>query len=358
MRLGDAAAQRRAAHGAPQATAAYIEKTEETTMGMSQSLKYVLAATAALANLAPAGPARADYPDRPVTVVVGFPAGGSADPFARLFSQELSRKWGQPVVVENKAGANALIGTSYVAKAAPDGYTLLVALGNHTMNPAMYKNLQFDTAKDFAPIALLALAPNVLVVRNNFPAQDFKEFLQVLKASPGKYTYASSGNGGTPHLAGVLFSQKTGTSILHVPYKGAAPAIADLMAGTVDMSFATLSSALPQIKAGKIRALAITHDKRVPQLPDVPSLDELGIKGADIATWYGFLAPTGTPRPVVEKIHADLAEIAARPAIREQVTTMLGSVVIQEGPAQFQRRIDTELTEWEKVIKASGLAMN
>ncbi|OZI60763.1 hypothetical protein CAL28_15385 [Bordetella genomosp. 11] len=330
----------------------------ETFMGPIRKLKHLFAAVAAVAGVALAHPAWADYPDRPVSVIVGFPAGGSADPFARLFGQELSKKWGQPVVIENKAGANALIGTGYVAKAAPDGYTLLVALGNHTMNPAMYKGMQFDTSKDFAPIALLALAPNVLVVRNNFPAKDFKEFLEVLKRNPGKFTYASSGNGGTPHLAGVLFSQKTDTSILHVPYKGAAPAIADLMGGTVDMSFATLSSALPQIKAGKIRALAITYDKRVPQLPDVPSLDELGVKGVNIATWYGFLAPAGTPPKVIEKIHADLAEIAARPAVREQLTTMLGSVVISEGPAQFQQRIDRELGEWDAVIKKAGLALN
>jgi tripartite-type tricarboxylate transporter receptor subunit TctC len=327
-------------------------------MGMPWKPQHVLAALAAIAGLAAAGPSRADFPDRPVSVVVGFPAGGSADPFARLFGQELSKKWGQPVVVENKAGANALIATNYVAKAAPDGYTLLVALGNHTMNPAMYKDLQFNTSKDFAPVALLALAPNVLVVRDNFPAKDFKQFLDVLKQSPGKYTYASSGNGGTPHLAGVLFSQKTGTSILHVPYKGAAPAIADLMGGTVDMSFATLSSALPQIKAGKIRALAVTYDKRIPQLPDVPSLDELGVKGVNIATWYGFLAPAGTPPKVVEKIHADLAEIAARPAVQEQLTTMLGSVIISEGPEQFQRRIDSELAEWGQVIKTAGVVLN
>jgi tripartite-type tricarboxylate transporter receptor subunit TctC len=327
-------------------------------MGMSRNLKQVLYAAAAIAGLAAATPSWAEFPDRPVSVVVGFPAGGSADPFARLFGQELSKKWGQPVVVENKAGANALIATTYVAKAPADGYTLLVALGNHTMNPAMYKNVQFDTSKDFAPIALLALAPNVLVVRDSFPAKDFKEFLAVLKQNPGKYTYASSGNGGTPHLAGVLFGQKTGTSILHVPYKGAAPAIADLMGGTVDMSFATLSSALPQIKAGKIRALAITYDKRVPQLPDVPSLDELGVKGVDIATWYGFLAPAGTPRKIVDKIHADLAEIAARPDVQQQLTTMLGSVVISEGPAQFQRRIDSEIAEWDKVIKTAGVVMN
>ncbi|WP_353235601.1 tripartite tricarboxylate transporter substrate binding protein [Diaphorobacter ruginosibacter] len=298
------------------------------------------------------------YPTKAVTVVVPWPAGGSADPFGRLFAQELSKKWGQPVVVDNKAGANAVIGTGFVAKAQPDGYTLLTALGNHSMNPAFYKDLPFDTAKAFTPIALLAIAPNVLVLRKDFPANNMAEFLDAVRKNPGKFTYASSGNGGTPHLAGELFALKTGTSLLHVPYKGASPAMTDLIGGTVDMSFATLSSALPYIRSGKVKAIALTYDERVPQLPDVPSMAELGVKGVKVATWYGFMAPAGTPRNIVDKIHDDLVEIAMRPEIKEKVTGMLGTMVISEDSRQFQSRVESEIAEWMSVVQAANVKIN
>jgi tripartite-type tricarboxylate transporter receptor subunit TctC len=310
----------------------------------------------ACAGVAEAAPPA--YPAKAVTVVVPWPAGGSADPFGRLFAQELSKKWGQPVVVENKAGANAVIGTGFVAKSAPDGYTLLTVLGNHSMNPAFYKDLPFDTAKAFTPIAMLAIAPNILVVRKDFPANNMAEFLDVVRKNPGKFSYASSGSGGTPHLAGELFALRTRTSLLHVPYKGASPAMTDLIGGTVDMSFATLSSALPYIRAGKVKAIALTYDQRVPQLPDVPSMDELGVKGVKVATWYGFMAPAGTPQNIIDKIHDDLVEIARRPEVREKVTGMLGTVLLTEDSRQFQARVETEIAEWTSVVQAANVKIN
>lgn len=318
----------------------------------------IAAMTLAIALGGAAKAAPNDYPTKAVTVVVPWPAGGSADPFARLFAQELSNKWGQAVVVDNKAGANAVIGTGIVAKAPPDGYTLLTVLGNHSMNPALYKNLPFDTAKAFTPIAMLAIAPNILVLRKDFPANNLAEFLDVVRKNPGKFTYASSGNGGTPHMAGELFALKTNTSILHIPYKGAAPAMTDLIGGTVDMSFATLSSALPYIRSGKIKAIALTYDERVPQLPDVPSMDELGVKGVKVATWYGFMAPAGTPQKTIDRIHDDLVEIAMRPEVKEKINDMLGTMVVSEDSTQFQSRIESEIAEWTSVVQAANVKIN
>lgn len=322
-------------------------------------LKYL--AGTALACLSITGPnvmAQSTYPAQPVRIVVPWPPGGSADPFARLMASELDKKWGKPVVVENKPGANAMIGTAQVARAQPDGYTLLAALGNHTMNPAMYRSMQFDTGTAFQPIALMALAPNILVVRNNFPAKDFETFIAELKKNPGKYSYASSGKGGTPHVAGALFEKQAGVKLLHVPYKGAGPAMTDLLSGTVDMSFATLSSALPHIHAGKIRALAITHDARVPQLPDLPTLDELGVADVHVSTWYGFMGPAGMPKDVVRKIESDLKEISEQKAVQDNLRDSLGSVKIFEDSEKFDKRIQDELVHWKDVVKQTGITMD
>ena len=320
---------------------------------IASALVLALAATGALAQGAAAG-----WPARPVTVVVPFPPGGGTDTGARIVAEQLSRKWGQPVLIDNKGGAAGQIGADVVAKARPDGYTLLMGnIGTQAINPSLYGRMPYDPDKAFAPVALVADLPLAMMVNPNVPAKSVKEFIALARAQPGKLTYSSSGAGGGPHLAAEMFKDATGSFILHVPYRGGGPAIADLLAGHVQLSFMTVLEASGQIKAGKLRALAVTSDKRVPALPDVPTLAEAAVPGFNSISWIGLLAPAGTPRELVDKISADVREVVAREDVKDKLV-QLGAVPNATTPAQFAALIDNDRKRYAQIIRERKITVN
>jgi tripartite-type tricarboxylate transporter receptor subunit TctC len=303
-----------------------------------------------------AGPASAQeaWPSRPVRIIVPFPAGGVADLLPRLVGHKLSEKWGQPVIVENKAGAAGNIGMGEGARAAPDGYTLVLApTGNLTVNPYLFK-LPFDTAKDFAPITVLATSPNVLVVHPSVPAKTFAELIAYAKANPGKLNFASPGAGSGAHLAGELLNLDAGIQAQHVPYKGLAPAVTDLLGGQVQMMFAGISTVIQHVKNGKLVALAIASPSRSPQLPDVPTVAESGIPGFDVTSWYGLVARAGTPPAVIEKIQRDAAEALRDPGVREKLAG-LGLEPMGNTPAEFGAMIAAESLKWGDIVRKAHI---
>ncbi len=307
------------------------------------------------AALAPAGASAQRWPSRPIHLVVPYVAGGPVDVSARLLGGKLQAALGQPVVVENKPGAGGNIGADYVAKSAPDGYTLVMgAIATHAINPALYSNIPYDPVKDFRHIALVVQVPNVLVVNNEVPARNVAEFIALAKANPGKLDFASGSTGSTGHLAGELFKQMTGTYMVHIPYKGAAPAVMDLVAGRVQLMFDNLASALPNIKAGKVRALAVTTLKRSGFLPDVPTLDESGLKGFDLTTWWGVMGPARTPEPVVERLAADISKILEDPEVKSRFATMGSEAPTVRSPREFTAFVQKELKTYSELVKRSG----
>jgi len=306
-----------------------------------------------LAAAAQNAPAPA-WPTRPVTVVVPFAPGGGTDIAGRLLAVRLGQKWGQTVVVDNRTGAGGVVGAELVAKAKPDGYTLLIGnVGTQSINPSLYK-LTYDADKAFAPISLFAELPFAFVVNPNLPAKTPKELIALAKAAPDKYTYASSGSGGSPHLTAEIFQQATGVKFVHVPYKGGGPAMSDLMAGHVDMLFASILETSGYVKTGKLRALAVTSAQRSPAMSDVPTLAELGVPNAESGSWVALLAPAGTPQALVDKIAADVKEAVAtedmRKALIAQGATPRGST-----PAELQKTIDADKLRYGQVIKAGGV---
>ena len=314
-----------------------------------------LAAAFALFACSAAMAQPAAFPSRSVTVVVPFPPGGGTDTGARIVAQKLSVKWGQPVVIENRGGAAGQVGADYVAKAKPDGYTLLVGnIGTQSINPALYKKLPYDPDKAFAAIGLIAELPLAMMVNPQVPAKSPKEFIVLARSQPGKLSYSSSGAGGAPHLAAEMFKETTGTYILHVPYRGGGPAIGDLLAGHVQLSFMTVLEASGHVKAGKLRALAVTSAKRVSALPDVPTLAESGLPGFNSISWIGLLAPGGTPREIVEKISIDLRDVLALDEVRNRLTD-LGAVPYATTPAQFTQLIDSDRQRYARIIRERGI---
>ena len=315
-----------------------------------------LAAIAALAALAaaPAAHAQGAYPNKPVRIVVPFPAAGTTDILARAAGQKMSEAWGQPVVVDNRPGAGGNIGAELVAKSANDGYTLLMGtVGTHAINASLYAKMPYDHVKDFVPIVLVAGVPNVLVVHPSVPANSVQELIAYGKANPGKLNFASSGSGTSIHLAGELFKVSTGVQMQHVPYKGSAPAVSDLLGGQVQLMFDNLPSALPHIKAGKLKALAVTSNARAPALPDVPTIAEAGVPGFEASSWFGLLAPAGTSRDVVTKVNAEVAKWLASADAKEKLTAA-GANVAGGSPEDFARHIAAETAKWAKVVKDSG----
>jgi len=267
--------------------------------------------------------AQEKYPARPVHIIVPFPAGGVADLLPRMVGAKLSDQWGEPVVVENKPGASGNIGMGYVAQQPADGYTLALApTGNLTVNPTLFKNMPFDTAKDFTPVTLLANVPNVLVVHPSVPVKTFPELIAYAKANPGKLAFASPGPGSGAHLAGELLKLDAGIDMLHVPYKGLAPAVTDLMGGQVQMMFAGVSTIIQQVKSGKLRALAVAGPHRLDALPDVPTVAESGYPGFDVTSWYGIVAKTGTPPAIIRKVQADMAEALKQPDVMKKLADL------------------------------------
>jgi tripartite-type tricarboxylate transporter receptor subunit TctC len=311
-------------------------------------------AVAALALLATTPLHAQKYPERPVRAVVPFPAGGGTDILARLFLQRLSERLAANFVIDNRAGAGGTIGTEIVAKAAPDGYTILVCSSSHTINPSVYRKLGYDPARDFAPVTIIASGPGVLVIHPSVPARNVKELIAFAKSKPGALNYASAGNGTPPHLAAELFKSMAGVDLVHVPYKGNVPAFADLISGAVSVSFPTITSGLPQVRSGKLRALAVTSRQRSTVLPDVPTIAEAALPGYEASTWYGMLAPAGTPTAIVTTLHRQMVEVLKLPDIREKLLAQ-GLEAGGATPAEFTSTIAAELVKWKKVVAAAGM---
>ena len=301
-----------------------------------------------------AQPNLSPYPSKPIRIVVPFPAGGTTDVLARAAAQKLTESLGQPVVVDNRPGAGGNIGAELVAKSAPDGYTMLMGtVGTHAINASLYPKMPYDHVRDFAPVILVAGVPNVLVVNPSLPVNSVQELIAYGKANPGKLNFASSGNGTSIHLSGELFKTMTGVQMAHIPYKGSAPAIQDLAGGQVQLMFDNLPSALPLIKAGRLKALAVTSKTRAAVLPDVPTVAESGLPGFEASSWFGLLAPAGTPQPVIAKVNAEIAKWLATPEAKEKLLAQ-GANVAGGTPEDFARHIAAETAKWQKVVKESG----
>ena len=311
--------------------------------------------TAALALvLALATGAFAQYPTKPIRLVVTYPPGGGADLMARLVAPKMSETLGQPVVVENKAGGGGQIGAGEVARAAPDGYTIMLDAANHAVNPSLYASLPYDPARAFQPISLLVQFPNMLVVTPSFPANNVAELIAAAKAKPGTVAFASSGNGSAQHLAGELFRQKAGVEMTHVPYKGGGPALNDVIGGQVPVFFANMASGLPHVKAGKLRALAVTGSKRSPALPDAPTIAEAGLPGYEVYEWNAIFAPAGTPAPIVAKLSEAITKALQAPDVRERIAG-LGGEIAALSPADTARFVREQTELWARVVKAANI---
>jgi len=296
------------------------------------------------------------WPDRPVRILVGYPPGGGTDLVARLIQQPLAQKWNQPIVIDNRPGANAIIAADAVAKAKPDGYTLLMAYATElAVNPVTHKKLPYDPLRDFTPIVQLAGAPLVLAVNPALAAKDVRELIALARAKPGTLSYSSSGTGSVHHFAGELFKLQTGADILHVPYKGSGPATADAVAGQVQVTYASVASVLRFVQAGRLRALAVTSKKRSPQMPEVPSMVEAGLADFELTSWYGLLAPAGTPPEVVARIHADAVAVLGTAEIQKSYATQ-GLDLAGGTPQAFGDFIRAEAAKFARIAKAGNIA--
>jgi tripartite-type tricarboxylate transporter receptor subunit TctC len=296
------------------------------------------------------------YPSRPVRVMVGFAPGGPNDIIARAYSAQLAESLGQPFVVENRTGAAGNLAAEAVARAAPDGHTLMLgSTGTNAVNPSLYAGLPFDPVRDLAPVSVVATSPSALAVHPKVAAQSVRELIALAKAQPGKLTYASAGSGSSQHLSAELFKQATGVDIVHVPYKGAAPGITDLLAGQVDMSFAPVANVVPHAKAGKLRLLAVTGASRSEFAPGVPTVAESGVPGFDVTTWYAVFATGATPAPIVERLNAELGKASRNPKLREQLAGLGIDAAASASPAEARAYRDAEVERWGKLVRALGV---
>ena len=317
-------------------------------------MKTILRFLASLALAAACTAHAQTFPSKPVRIIVPFAAGGVADLLPRLVGQKVSEKWGQPVVVENKVGASGNIGMAEVARAAPDGYTIgLAPTGNLTVNQFLFK-LPFDAAKDLAPITVLATSPNVLAVHPSVPAKSFRELIAYAKSNPGVLNFASPGEGSGAHLAGELLNLEAGIRMTHVPYKGLAPAVNDLLGGQVQVMFAGISTVLQHVKSGKLVAIAIASPKRSSQLPDLPTVAESGIPGFDVTSWYGLVTRAGTPAEVIDRIYRDAVEALGSDEVRSKLSG-LGLEPLGNSPAEFERMIADESRKWGDIVRRAGI---
>jgi len=296
----------------------------------------------------------AEFPTRPVRIIVPSTPAGGLDVLARLLAPKLTEKWGQQIVIENRAGAGGIIGTEIAAKATPDGHTLLLVAAGYSANPFLYKKLPYDTPKDFAPVTILGFAPNVLVVHPSVGASTLKELIALAKQKPGQLTYASSGVGTSGHLAMALLERSAGVKMVHVPYKGAGAATAAVVAGETQMLFSATAAVMPQVKSGRIKALAVTSARRWPSIPDVRTVAEAALPGYAVDGWYAMLAPARTPKPIVNRIYSDVAEILKMPDVAARIEAA-GFEVSGITPAEFAQYIDRELRKWSAVIREAGI---
>jgi tripartite-type tricarboxylate transporter receptor subunit TctC len=325
--------------------------TNYTLIRTIAALSLVAAIDNALAQ--PAKDPAAGYPNRPIRLIVPIAPGGSSDGMARILGQKLTDSWGQQVLVDNRPGAGEIIGTEIVAKSNPDGYTIELVSLRYSVNPSLLK-MPYDTVKDFAPITMTAAVGNVLVVNVKSPITSVKDLIALAKQKPGELVFASSGIGGAPHLIGEFFALTTGVKLTHVAYKGGGPAVADLLGGNVAMSFASMTSSLQFIKAGRLRALAVSSKERSPQLPDVPTMAEAGVPNIIVRDWQGLVAPRGTPKAIVDKLAGETRRILRDPANQERFAT-LGLDIIGSTPEEFDAAIKAEIQRWAKVVKDANI---
>src|SRR5438105_8795696 len=308
-----------------------------------------------LALAAPIAAAQAQpWPSKPVKWVVPFAPGGTTDILARTIGEKLTIALGQPIIVENKPGAGGVVGADFTAKAPADGYTIMGGtISTHAINASLYQTLPYDPVKDFVPITLIARVPNMLVVNPDIPAKNVGELIALMKANPGTYSFASSGNGTSQHLSGELFKTMAGVDMQHIPYKGSPPALQDVVAGQVSMTFDNITTALPLAKGGKLRALAVTTSHRASVAPDVPTLAESGLPGFEIGSWQGVFAPAGTPPEIVKRLNTEIVKILNTAEVREKLTT-LGAEPVGNSPEEFAALVKTEVDKWAEVVKQSG----
>ncbi len=319
-----------------------------------RQLVFAMAAAAMLAQPVCAQ----NYPNRPIRLVVPFSPGGAADVPGRILTQKMSEALGQQVVVDNRPGAGSTIGAEQVAKAPPDGYTLLTMSNTHFVSAALYKKLAYDSLADYAPVTQVTSAPNIVVVHPSLPAKTIRELIALAKSKPGKIDYASSGNGSTQHLTGALFTKMAGIEMTHIPYRGSGPVTADLLGGQVMVAFPGIAGMLPHIKAGKLRALAVTSAKRSPELPQVPTVAEAGVKGYDVTAWFGVAGPKGMPRDIALRLHAELLRILKNPEVQKLLLSAGQEVAWQDTPELFGEMLKVESAKWARMVRESGAQVN
>ena len=297
------------------------------------------------------------FPTKPIRIIVAYTPAGTTDILARAIGQKMSENWGQPVIVDNRPGAAGNIGTEVAARANPDGHTLVMGTaGTHGINVSLYRKLGWHPVNDFAPVSLSAMVPNIMVVNNALPVKNVREFLAHVKANPGKLSYGSPGNGSTAHLSMELFKSMTGSTIVHIPYKGSAGVLADVMGGQIAVTIDNMPPYLPQVKAGKIRALAVSTTKRSAAVPDLPTIAEAGVPGYDSGSWFGLLAPAKTPKAVVDQLSAESARILKLPEVSKRISE-LGAEPVGSTPEQFAELIKTEIAKWTKVVKDANVEL-
>ena len=319
---------------------------------MKTTMKLLIGAVALAAW--PAGASAQTFPSKPIRVIVPYPAGGAVDIVARTLGHQISEDWKQQMVIDNRPGAGGVIATEILAKSPPDGYTLIVVATGHALNPNMYAKLPYDTFKDFTAITEIANSPNILLVNNNQPVKTVGDLIALAKSKPGQITYGMAGNGTSPHLAGELLKYMAKIDIVAVPYKGGAPVLNDLIAGQIPMSFNNIPESIEQIRAGMIRAVAVTTADRSPVLPDVPTIAQSGIPGYDTGVWWGVLGPAGLPKPVLAKLHDGFVSALKSPAVTQRFTE-LGAVSVGSTPEEFEAMIRAENKKWDPIIKAAGI---
>ena len=323
-----------------------------TSLDRRRVLQAGLALSAAAA--APASLAQAGFPSRPIKFIVPFPPGGATDLVGRLLANKLQEAWGQNVVVENKPGASGMIGTEQVARSAPDGYTALVGITTHVQNPAIFAKVPYDPLKDFAPVSQICLSYLVLVVKPEFPARDLKEFVALVKANPGKHSFGSFGTGSSSHIVGEGFARRAGLDIAHVPYKGSAPMMSDLLGGQVSAGWADVSTATAHIAAGKLRPLAVSGERRAPLLAQVPTLLESGYPGFEALGWVGVLLPAGTPKPIVEKYSSTMVRLVKLPDVRARLYEQT-LMPVGDNADSFARTLKRDMTLWQQIVTTAGI---